>query len=127
MGKVQKEGRWVSHELSEDNKNRQRDTALPLISKLRKKGFLHKIITGDEKSILYDNPKRRKSWVDPYGVQLWGTASNSNIEIIQRFQNKYFRIIVNALWYVTNDTLHHDFNVPLEMRLKSSVRHTPTD
>jgi len=22
MGKVQKEGRWVSHELSEDNKNR---------------------------------------------------------------------------------------------------------
>jgi len=41
-------------------------------------------------------------WI--YDVQLWGTASNSNIEIIQRFQNKY----LNALWYVTNDTLHHD-------------------
>ncbi|KAL6263105.1 hypothetical protein P5V15_005907 [Pogonomyrmex californicus] len=27
MGKVQKEGRWVPHELSEDNKNRRRDTA----------------------------------------------------------------------------------------------------
>jgi len=24
-----------------------------------------------------------------YGVQLWGTASDSNMEIIQRFQNKY--------------------------------------
>jgi len=24
-----------------------------------------KIITGDEKWILYDNPKRRKSWIDP--------------------------------------------------------------
>jgi len=47
-----------------------------------------------------------------YGVQLWGTASNSNIEIIQRFQNKYLRIIVNAPWYVTNDTLHHNLNVP---------------
>jgi len=47
-----------------------------------------------------------------YGVQLWGTASNSNIEIIQRFQNKYLRIIDNAPWYVTNDTLHHDLNVP---------------
>jgi len=34
------------------------------------------------------------------------------MEIIQRFQNKYLRIIVNALWYVTNDTLHHEFNVP---------------
>jgi len=35
----------------------------------------------------------------------WGTASNSNIEIIQRFQNKYLRIIFNAPWYV-NDTLN---------------------
>jgi len=32
-----------------------------------------------------------------YGVQLWGTASNSNMEILQRFQNKYLRIIINAL------------------------------
>jgi len=61
MGKVQKEGRWIPHELSEDNKNRQRDTALTLLSKSRKKDFLHKIITGDEKCILYDNSKHRKS------------------------------------------------------------------
>jgi len=25
---------------------------------------------------------------------------------------KYLRIIVNAPWYVTNGTLHHDLNVP---------------
>jgi len=36
----------------------------------------------------------------------------SNIEIIQRFQNKYLRIIVNAPWYITNDILYHDLNVP---------------
>jgi len=40
------------------------------------------------------------------------TVSNSNIEILQRFQKKYLRIIVNVLWYVTNNVLHHDFNVP---------------
>jgi len=34
------------------------------------------------------------------------------MEIIQRLQNKYLRIIVNVLWYVINDTLHHDLNVP---------------
>jgi len=51
--------------LSEDNKNRRRDIAFSLLSKFRKKDFLHKIITGDEKWILYDNAKRRKSWVDP--------------------------------------------------------------
>ena len=65
MEKVQKDGRWVPHKLSEDNKNRRRDTALALLSKFRKKYFLHKIITGDEKWIVYDNPNRRKSWVDP--------------------------------------------------------------
>jgi len=65
MRKVQRKGRWVPHELSEDNKNRRRTTALTLLSKFRKKDFLYKIITGDEKWILYDNPKRRKSWVDP--------------------------------------------------------------
>jgi len=41
-----------------------------------------------------------------YGVQLWGTTSNSNIEI-QRFQNLNF----NGPWYVTNDTLHYDLNI----------------
>jgi len=49
MRKVQKKDRWVPHELSEDNKNRWRDTALTLFSKFQKKDFLHKIITGDEK------------------------------------------------------------------------------
>jgi len=63
MGKIQKEGRCVPHELSENNKNRRRDTALTLLPKFREKD-LHEIITGDEKWILYDKPKRRKSWVD---------------------------------------------------------------
>jgi len=35
-----------------------------------------------------------------------------NIEIPQRFQNKILRIIVDASWYVTNDTLYQDLNVP---------------
>jgi len=66
MGKeVQKEGRWIPHELSKDNKNRRRDTAYTLLSKFRQKDFQHNIITGDEKWVLYDNPKRRKSWIDP--------------------------------------------------------------
>ena len=35
-----------------------------------------------------------------YGIQLWGTASNSNIEILQRFQSKMLRSLLNAPWYV---------------------------
>jgi len=34
-----------------------------------------------------------------HGIPLWGTASHSNIEILQRFQNKVLRTITNAPWY----------------------------
>lgn len=47
-----------------------------------------------------------------YGAELWGTASNSNLEIIQRFQSKMLRMITNAPWYVTNDQLHRDLEIP---------------
>jgi hypothetical protein len=32
-----------------------------------------------------------------YGVQLWGSASNSNIDILERFQSKVLRIITDDL------------------------------
>jgi len=59
--KIHKEGRWVPHELSEDNKNRRRDTALTLLSKFWKKDFFHKIITGDEKWIFYEVAKEMEN------------------------------------------------------------------
>lgn len=33
-----------------------------------------------------------------YDIQLWGRASHSNLEIIQRYQSKTVRIIANAPW-----------------------------
>jgi hypothetical protein len=38
-----------------------------------------------------------------YGIQLWGTASTSNIEILECFQSKALRMIVDAPWYVPNN------------------------
>ena len=46
-----------------------------------------------------------------YGLQLWGTAAKSNIEILQRFQSKTLRLLANAPWYVTNNRIHHDLNI----------------
>ena len=48
-----------------------------------------------------------------YGIQLWGTASASNIEKIQRFQNKILRMITAAPWYVRNINIHKDIGVSL--------------
>jgi hypothetical protein len=33
-----------------------------------------------------------------YGIQLLGTASTSNIEILERFQSKALRMIIDAPW-----------------------------
>jgi len=47
-----------------------------------------------------------------YGIPLWCTASNFNIEILQRFENKAFRLNVNAPWYILNTILHTDLQIP---------------
>ena len=47
-----------------------------------------------------------------YGIQLWGTASNFNIEILQRFQSKTLRSLINAPWYVANKAIHRDLKIP---------------
>jgi hypothetical protein len=43
-----------------------------------------------------------------YGIQLWGTASTSNIEILELFQSKALRMIVDAHWYVPNTVIRRD-------------------
>jgi hypothetical protein len=48
-----------------------------------------------------------------YGIQLWGCTKQSNIAVIQRFQNKVLRNIVGAPWYIRNADLHRD--LPIEM------------
>jgi len=47
-----------------------------------------------------------------YGIQLWETASNSNLEILERFQSKVLRIITDAPWYVPNTIIKRDLQIP---------------
>ena len=46
-----------------------------------------------------------------YGVQLWGSASHSNVEILERFQLKVLWIITDTLWYVPNAVIKRDLQV----------------
>jgi uncharacterized protein YeeX (DUF496 family) len=45
-----------------------------------------------------------------YGIQLWGCASDSDIQVIQRYQNKVLKCIVNVPWYVRNSD-HRDLGI----------------
>jgi hypothetical protein len=46
-----------------------------------------------------------------YGIQLWGTTCNSNIEILERFQSKVLWLIVDAPWYVSNFVICNDLQI----------------
>lgn len=65
LGMVQKSGNWVPHQLKERDIERRLVTCEILLQRQKRKGFLHRIVTGDEKWIYYDNPKQLKSWVMP--------------------------------------------------------------
>ena len=65
--------------------------------------------------ILPNKKKKYKGILKPvwtYGIQLWGTANNSNIEILQRFQSKTLRFLIDVPCYVTNETIHRDLEIP---------------
>jgi hypothetical protein len=47
-----------------------------------------------------------------YGNQLWDTTPISNIEILERFQSKVLRLIVDAPWYVSNSFIRKDLQIP---------------
>jgi hypothetical protein len=55
-----------------------------------------------------------------YGIQLWGTASTSNVEILERFQSKVLRQIMDAPWYVPNTIIRHDLHMP---KVKEKIHH----
>ena len=68
----------------------------------------HSSMSVENKIILY-NQVLKPVWT--YGIQLWGCASQSNINTIQKFQNNVLRCIVNAPWYIRNTDLHRDLGM----------------
>jgi hypothetical protein len=66
-----------------------------------------------------------------YGIQLWGTASTSNIDILERFLSKTLRMIVDAPWYVPNTVILRDLQMPAVkeeiQRYSSQYSAHPTD
>ncbi len=46
-----------------------------------------------------------------YGCELWGATAITNRLIIERFQNKYMRVITGAPFYLTNAQLSTDLDI----------------
>jgi hypothetical protein len=67
------------------------------------------------KSKLSTSNKNNKTILEPiwtYGIQLWGMASTSNIEILEHFKSKALHMIVDSPWYVPNTVIWRDLQIP---------------
>lgn len=65
LGLIRKLSYWVPHELTERQMECRKTTCEMLLQRQQRKGFLHRIVTGDEKWIYYENPKRKAAYVKP--------------------------------------------------------------
>ena len=63
LGMVKKLDKWVPHDFTEQQQLNRLDVSSSLLRRNDVETFLHRIVTCDEKWILYDNRKRSAQWV----------------------------------------------------------------
>src|SRR5690625_2253179 len=103
MGKIQKMGKWVPHQLTERHEENRKATCEMLLARYKRKSFLHRIVTGDEKWIYFENPKRRASWVSP------GQPSTSTAR-----PNRYGRKTMLCVWWDQKGIIYYELLKPGE-------------
>ena len=73
MGMIQKQGNWMPYELKSKDVERRFFTCEQLIERQQRKGFLHRIVTGDGYSMTI--PRRKKYYAKP-GQSLPSTSTS---------------------------------------------------
>jgi hypothetical protein len=71
-------------------------------------GWKSKLSTSNK--ILIDKAKLKSIWT--YGIQLWGTASTSNTEMLEHLQSKVLRTIVDAPWCMPTTVIRRALQTP---------------
>lgn len=101
LGFVHKVGHWVPHELRERDVERRFCMSEMLLARNRKKAFLHRMITGDEKWIHYDNPKRKSAYVRR------GQAGPSTPKL-----NIHAAKVMLCIWWDQSGVIHYELLKP---------------
>ncbi|GFT58539.1 histone-lysine N-methyltransferase SETMAR [Trichonephila clavipes] len=63
--KQTEQGVWVPHNLSEENRANRSTTCNLLLQRYNTEPFFDRLITADEKWVLFYNPKRKRQWFSP--------------------------------------------------------------
>lgn len=101
IGKVKKLDKWVPHELNANQKLRRFEVASALLFRNKNDPFLNRIVTCDEKWILYDNRQRSGQWLDK--------SEPPKTFPKQKLQQKKVMITV---WWCVHGLIHFNFLDP---------------
>lgn len=103
IGKVKKLDKWVPHELNENQKNRRFKVSSSLFLRNKNDPFLNRIVTCDEKWILYDNRRRSAQWLDH-------DEAPKHFPKPKLHQKK----VMVTVWWSSAGVIHHNFLNPGE-------------
>jgi histone-lysine N-methyltransferase SETMAR len=103
IGKVKKLDKWVPHELNDVQKRNRLEACLSLLVRHKNEPFLDRIVTCDEKWILYDNHKRSYQWLD----------SDETAKQCPK-PNLHQKKLMVSVWWSNSGVIHHTFMKPGE-------------
>uniref|UniRef100_A0AAF5DCR7 Mos1 transposase HTH domain-containing protein n=1 Tax=Strongyloides stercoralis TaxID=6248 RepID=A0AAF5DCR7_STRER len=95
--------KWIPHELNDYQKNRRFEICSSLILRNKNDPFLDRIVTCDEKWILYDNRKRSEQWLD----------INEAPKSFPKPQLNQKKVMV-TVWWSAEGIIHYEFLKPGE-------------
>lgn len=98
IGKVKKIDKWVPHELTENQKNLRYEICSRLLLRNKTAPFLDRIVTCDEKWLLYDNRRRSAQWLN-------------HDECPRQFPKpmSHPKKIMVSVWWSASGLIHHSF------------------
>ena len=103
MGNIQKCGKWVPHEVTERQMENRKTFYEIWLARQERKSFLHRIVTGDEKWIYFENPKCKKSWITP------GQAAKSIAK-----PNRFGKQRILCVWWDQKVVVYYELLKPSE-------------
>jgi histone-lysine N-methyltransferase SETMAR len=98
IGKVKKLDKWVPHNLTDKQINRRYEVCSSLIFRNNNEPFLDRIITCDEKWILYDNKRRTGQWLDENEAPKHFPKPNLHVK----------KVMV-SVWWLSSGIIHYCF------------------
>ena len=97
LGKAYKLSKWVPHTLLDVHKKQRVAACMSLLSRHRTASIFNRVLTSDEKWVLYDTPKRSKHWL----------SSQDTVPHTAR-PPMHPRKIMLCIWWTSRQVVHYE-------------------